>query len=403
MTNFICNLPWMHLSTFPHGSCTICCVADHSGQQNGHSWNLNPDGSKQILTVKNSTIPEIINCDNFRSIRLDMINGKVPPACNGCHKVEQSGGTSRRIRESRILLDVNNITDVNGYITPDLRHVELRLGNYCNLKCRTCNADSSTSWISDYHKLKDIINLASGYDAITNNPMYGFDWVDSEEWYNELLENCPNLEQLHISGGEPFLVPKHFYCLQKMVDNNKTNISVHYHTNLNYDFDKIRPALDLLSKFKQVNISFSIDDVDERNTYIRNSSNWDLTIKNLKLFLENYNFVYKITQTINIYNFMYADELTSFINNNAIGIEISFNHVHSPDYLMANVLPKHIRQEKINSLEGNISKKNFDDLYGRYYNTDDNGLMEYFKYFTSELDKLRNEDFKLHFSKLIEL
>ena len=44
---------------------------------------------------------------------------------------------------------------------------------------------------------------------------------------------------------------------------------------------KIREeALEKLKNFREVHISVSIDDVGDRNTYMRGLSNWDLTIKN---------------------------------------------------------------------------------------------------------------------------
>jgi sulfatase maturation enzyme AslB (radical SAM superfamily) len=158
----------------------------------------------------NSTVSEIINCDNYRAIRLDMLAGKVPTACEGCHQVEQAGGRSKRQLETNRNLDHAALTADDGAIKSDLRHIELRLGNFCNLKCRSCNADSSTSWIQDYYKLKDTVKLASGYHWIKSNPEFSFDWVDDESFYDQLTELAPNLEQIHISGGEPFLVPTHF-------------------------------------------------------------------------------------------------------------------------------------------------------------------------------------------------
>lgn len=399
---FICDFPWIHLSTFPQGNCTICCVAKHSGKGNGHSWNI-VDGKEKIVTVHNNTIDEIVNCDNYKNIRLEMLNGKVPTACEGCHSVEVAGGKSKRQHETNRNLDHAALTAVDGSIMPDLRHIELRLGNYCNLKCRSCNADSSTSWIQDYYKLKDTVQLASGYHWIKSNPEFSFDWVDDENFYNSLIAAAPNLEQIHISGGEPFLVPMHFKLLERLINNGQTNIAIHYHTNLNYNFEKLRPALDLLTKFKEVRISFSIDDVGERNTYIRSLSDWDLTIKNLKLFLENYRFIYRVTQTVSIYNFLYIEELEQFLKENNIPILIQFNHVHSPDYLMANALPTQVRQDKINSLHGVISDQLYYDLYGHYYNVESNGRYDYFKFFTAEVDALRNESIEKIFPKLNDI
>ena len=78
--------------------------------------------------MKNS-IDEIVNCDNYKSIRLDMLNDRVPLACEGCYKVEQDGGRSKRQLETTRNLDFAALTAPDGTIKPDLRHIELRLGN----------------------------------------------------------------------------------------------------------------------------------------------------------------------------------------------------------------------------------------------------------------------------------
>ena len=126
-------------------------------------------------------------------------------------------------------------------------------------------------------------------------------------------------------------------------------------------------------------------------------------IKNLKLFLANYKFVWRVTQTISVYNFLYVEELEQHLKSQGVDIRIHLNHVHSPDYLMANVLSKEVRQQKINSIYGVISERLWQDLYGHYYNPEANGLWEDFKHFTSSVDSIRNESLNTHFNKLITL
>ena len=149
-----------------------------------------------------------------------------------------------------------------------------------------------------------------------------------------------------------------------------------------------------------MHISFSIDDVAERNTYIRSLSDWDLTISNLKLFLNNYKFIYRITQTVSVYNFLYVEELEQYLKEHNIQIKIALNHVQSPDYLSATVLSKQIRQDKINSLHGVLNQKNWEDLHGHYYSPEENGQWDYFKYFTEKIDTVRNENINILFTKL---
>lgn len=406
---YLCDLPWSHLSIHPHGNASICCVADHS---NIESQAIDFDGdSFKVMTVK-SGIEKIINSDSYKKIRREMLAGKRPAACNTCWKVEDVGGKSKRLRDSQFRLDFDGLTKLDGSIDVDLTNIELRLGNYCNLKCRSCNAESSTSWISDYYQLKDVVPLPSNFDSLKKYDWVTYDWVEDESFYNQLIKNSPNINMLHISGGEPFLVPKHFYLLDKLVsDGLSKNIKIFYITNGNYDFEKIAPALDKLQNFFQVYISFSLDDVMDRNTYIRSLSDWDLTIKNIKLFIKNYDFNYTITQTFNAYNFLYAEELSQFLlksglyNLDGSGpiCRIIPNHVHSPEYQNATVLPKKIRQDKLNSINGLISEELYNDLYGRYYHADDNNQMDLFLKVTDAVDRIRKEQLFEVFPKLYNI
>jgi sulfatase maturation enzyme AslB (radical SAM superfamily) len=399
---FLCNLPWDHLSVFPHGTCSVCCEAKHNDDAPGHAISRQ-NGLQKEFSVKTDSIIQIINSDNYKKIRQDMLSGIVPTACEGCNTVEQAGGKSKRLRDSNRTIDYDAVTSPDGSIVPNLATVELRLGNYCNLKCRSCNAESSTSWIQDYYKLKDKVELASGYIHLKNNPITSYDWVDDPAFYDQLLSASQNLRQIMISGGEPFLVPTHFYLLERLIDSGRTNITISYHTNLNYDFIKLKKSLDLLTKFSQVVIHFSIDDVGDRNTYIRANSDWHVMIENLKLFKQHYNFKFYITQTISAYNFFYVEELYCFLQENNLDIPIQVNHVHAPEYLNATILPIGLRQEKLNAIKTKVPEYMWNDLYGRYYNAPDNGLIDTFWRFTNEVDNVRLEMFEITFPEIYEL
>jgi len=397
---FICDLAWKHLSIMPHGVSTVCCVADHSY----YDSSAVKDGNR--VTLKDSKIIDIINSDSYKKIRLDMLDGKVPQACMGCKKIEDAGGTSKRMSEGiGMNLDHASITETDGTIKPDLRTVELRLGNYCNLKCRGCNAESSTSWIQDYYKLKDIVRLPSDYERTISDPLNDYTWCERTDFYDDLLSNSSNLEVLHVSGGEPFLVPKHFDILSRLVSEGKTNVSIHYITNLNYNFDKLKPALELLKNFKYVSLSFSIDDVGDRNNYIRKNSDWNLMMQNLKRFITEYpEFVTSITQTVMAYNFLYIEELYVYLKQENLlpMLGIRLNHLYSPDYLSANVLSQETRREKIDQVKDILPESMYSELYGHYYNSYTNGLHPEFLKSTMQVDRVRSESLFKLFPKLLK-
>lgn len=405
MSKFICSLPWNHISVNPHGWTSVCCEANWDSEQ---SLARNK-GDDPVHISKG--IDKVINSDTFKSIRKEMLSGEVPDACMSCYNIEKVGGHSKRLRSEIPPSNLLNITNEDGHITPALSNIELRLGNFCNLKCRSCNAESSTSWINDYNKLKDKINLPSSYDHLLSRGV-SYDWVEDPDVYLDLLKNIYNPEVLHISGGEPFLVDKHSYLLDLLIEKDLAkDMTVAYVTNASYNFEKITPILDKLNKFKQVVINFSLDDINERNNYIRKLSKFETVVNNIKKFTSKYKFIFDITQTIHIFNFLYLEELHILLekeglyNKDSTGVirNINDNFVVFPDYHNVNVLPKDIRREKIDSLEGKLNSNFFDRVKKTFYNSPDNNLLEEFIKTTNEVDKVRNEDFKNVFPYLKEI
>ena len=193
-----------------------------------------------------------------------------------------------------------------------------------------------------------------------------------------------------------------FKFLQGLLDPRKTYINIGYHTNLNYDLEKINPGLEILSEFKNVRFNISLDDVDQINDYIRNPADWQLSIKNIRLFQERYPRIkLLICQTINVYNFMYAEELWKWLQDNGIDLYHYYNHVHSPDYQTAYIIPSDMRKRKLDNIDVLLPEYMLDDLVGRYHNEIDyEQARDTFVHFTKALDNTRQEDCATVFPKL---
>jgi sulfatase maturation enzyme AslB (radical SAM superfamily) len=185
-------------------------------------------------------------------------------------------------------------------------------------------------------------------------------------------------------------------------DGLASKMKIFYITNANYNFEKIKPALEKLKHFQFVGISISVDDFGDRNDYIRKNANFKLTIDNIKNFLTQYNdhnFYYTITQTLNSYNFLYMEELTQYLvkrgmfklDGTGMIKRVISNHVHAPEYQSANIIPKEIRQKKLDSIKGLLSDEFYNDVFGRYYNAEYNGQSDVFKDTTERVDRFRKE------------
>lgn len=98
---------------------------------------------------------------------------------------------------------------------------------------------------------------------------------------------------------------------------------------------------------------------------------------------------------------MYVEELHNFLQQEQADVYLYYNHVHSPDYQTAYIIPSKERKRKIDSITDSLPERLLDDITGRYYNDLEYvDSVEIFKSFTSALDKSRHEDFSTVFPEL---
>jgi sulfatase maturation enzyme AslB (radical SAM superfamily) len=264
-------------------------------------------------------------------------------ACTKCYKLEQLGNESKRTRDTKLLdFDLNDaqrITQDDGTLTEvNFEFIELRLGNICNLACRSCNPQSSSKWIRDWEKLNE-----RKFDT----PQSMFDWPLDERFWANLAEHCNNTRKVYINGGEPLLVDKHMKFLEFLITKDLAkNITLVYSTNSTIINDKY---IDLWNKFKQVEFMVSIDDLEDRNSYLRHPAKWDKTIEAFD-WLHSLGHKTYILQTVSIMNIYYIKEAWNFWNSK--GVNVSHNMVHHPNFYSAANAPEHAKKAILQKIDG---------------------------------------------------
>lgn len=363
-SNSFCALPFMHLATHPNGCVGLCCEMDTMHGKALSQQDLRPSN------LELDSIESIMNSKNFNQYRLQIANNEWPDPCHVCKNKEQQGQVSKRIKENakyantpekqQQLLD--RIDNTGQLTLIDFEFIELRLGNTCNLACVTCNPVSSSRWISDAKKLSSELpwfeNIYTGQHI----------WQDSTDFFIELAKHSNSIKEIYINGGEPTLISAHFKLLQSFIDNDTAkNISLHYSINCTQMPNEL---LNMWQQFKHVLVSCSIDEIGERNDYIRYPSKWSDIVDTMnKLYSFNgSNIELSITQTVSAFNVLRLKEFKVAINELWPGIGIYHNYLHTPSFQQAA------------SLRDNFSK-----------------LLAY----TSSLDKIRHTNFALTFPEIV--
>lgn len=328
MNDTFCPLPWIHLATHPEGKATLCCVSDHSNNMSAARTN------GKVLNLNKHKVIEIMNSDYYVEVRNQMMQGVKPKACLRCYKEEETLLSSKR--ELELARFGTDHTDVNGVIDPSLKFIELRLGNLCNIKCRTCNPASSTQWITEYNKLQNELPFVTHYDGKIDTS-----WTQSDEFWNDLLDNSKDVELIYINGGEPTLVEKHWHYLERLIERGlHKQVKLWYSINMTNLPDKL---IEIWKQFKEVEVHCSIDDLYERNSYIRKGTKWKDVEANLEKIKNNKWINSSVTQTVSWMNIFYVEEFKQYFDR--LGMTVQSNLVYDPKFYSIAILPEHLKLE----------------------------------------------------------
>lgn len=286
-SNTFCVLPWIHFATRPNGDMRLCCSANASGAGNDHTVGLVKNEKGKPANFGNSKPLEAWNNDYMKSVRTTMLEGNIPKSCTKCYEEESKGVASKRMWETGTWIqdgiDVPELikqTEEDGTIPDKLVYLDLRLGHTCNLKCVMCSPHDSSQWVGDHKKLYPIFQAKELKDQMSwDRKEFNNKWHENPDFWKEMYAQIPNLKQVYFAGGEPLMIREHKSFLEEIIRQGYADkILIRYNTNGLLIDEEI---IEIWKQFKLVKVGFSIDDVDQRNYYIRYPSEWDTVVKNL--------------------------------------------------------------------------------------------------------------------------
>ncbi len=427
-----CPLPWISLSLRNNGQYRLCCPA---GQSEDKGLLRSDDGRE--LRAATDAIEDARNSGLAREARLSMLRGEWPSACKRCREEESSGVTSRRTIEREIWKSRFGFEDARGITAADgsiggvpVRHMDLRFGNRCNLKCRSCNPTESAKWLGDhfevwgpsYDESTYKVTIRKNGGEFTPSPNL-YDWHDAEGFWTELERQLPTVELIYFAGGEPLLIERHFEFLEKCVAHGRAgDIVIEYNTNLTLLPER---ALRLWRKFKRVQFGVSVDGVGAVNDYIRHPSRWETVERNLHaLDRAPGNFVIWLATTVMAYNVLHLPELLIWkmrqgfarVNANPDFPLICPHPLHGPPFLNIQMFLPEEKARIENRLREELPRvlreidrtysgamraaacKQAEEIFSSYIGfmkaKDLSRYREKFAYYTNRLDQLRGQTLK---------
>jgi len=398
----ICPIPWIHFVAYPNGTAQICTHQSNYSTCTGN--------------IFDNSFEEIMNHENLRKLRSDMLTGKKNSLCSNCHAFEKaSKGFSPRTtylqKYTHHLLNGISNTKVDGEF--DYKYFKFIFWNFkisgvCNLKCRTCHPHFSTSIYTEQknNNLLSDIDLLDFMKIRKNLPLV----------MTEILKHIEHVEEIHFVGGEPMLMNEHWQILEALIENKRTDVRLAYHTNLTKLIFKNKHVFDFWKQIKaSIWVSPSIDAYNEKNEYIRDGANWetlnDKLDKVLELRKELKNLTVVPTITVSVLNVYYIDELIDYLYSKNVD-NVNFNIVRFPSYFHISLLPNHLKKDALKKLEKCIEKNNLEDdifnlfkseIFNAEVQNNRKDLLKQLKDETLKLDEIRCRNFPDIFPDLYDL
>jgi len=243
------------------------------------------------------SIEKLLSNPTIDSIRQQFKDDWKRPECTHCVRNEEMGIGSHRLYSLR-----------DGY-DGVIRKWDIRPESTCNLKCAMCNDRVSSKWKEDIDILTKYGNDQTSGDIPSpakSRKDFDFDWV-----YTKCVDTA---EFIYIAGGEPFYMKSVQKFLNKLSKNqwNCDNTRIQIATNGVSNTPKF---LDILSRFKRLEFSLSVDGWGKVNEIIRFPTDHNTFIENVDELIQLNPFDVYFNITVQCMNLPNIDELVSNIKN----------------------------------------------------------------------------------------
>jgi len=392
MSKTFCNLPWIQLYISTSGNHRICC---------NNNDNIPKDDGYYHFNMTRDKITDSWNSDYLKDMRLTLMKGEKHKNCQRCYLQEDLGHISMRDTKNIDALIKNTNAD-GSYDTPPWQ-LELHFGNLCNLACKMCSQNYSTTIGKEFLKMgekdPDFLKWVKKESGTVNNWTgqldMVYDWFKNEKVKKEVFEHVSkNITSLNVIGGEPTVIKEFFelldYCYN---ENTLKDKDVLIHSNMT----NINPKLtQWLGEMKGWSIAASIDGIGDRNRYIRYPSDWDTIVKNINFYktvIEKHgNGGISFGPAIQLLNIDQLADLCMFFEDiSPHSVSIGFySHVKYPIICDYDIAPTDYKLQVADKLEASV-KKVHNKVYASDIQTHINGLRQ--ETFTDEQKKMYQKMF----------
>jgi len=283
-----CQLKWNWSTVYLYSGETASC------HRTGHS-KITPE-----------TFDTFHNTEKKQAERRRMLDGQWPEdvSCNYCQEIEQSGGSSDRIRQ----LGIPNQSPPELESDPTAVVIqptvlEIFFNNQCNLSCVYCSPHLSSKINAEYVKHG---RFEKNGLILQSRPIDSMYPAMLEKFWDWMNQHSTGLVRFTVAGGEGFYQPELETCLEYFESSNHPNLEFCIITNLTLPPEKLEKYIKRFKKLvasrrlKRIDLTCSIDCLGVEQEYTRYGMKVDAWIANFERLLEEPWITLHINQTISV-------------------------------------------------------------------------------------------------------
>jgi hypothetical protein len=160
--------------------------------------------------------------------------------------------------------------------------------------------------------------------------------------------------------------------------------------------------IELWKSFKQVTVNASVDDVGDRNFYIRWPSEWGNTTATMRLLETIPNVDWHVTQTVSILNIDNLDKFAEWLQQTH-GKTPHHNYVLYPDYLSVAALPDAYKDHLKNHYRTRLTTRQYLELVAKLEVVHEPALTIKAYEFITAVDRTRRLDYNQYLPHLNQI
>jgi len=290
------------------------------------------------------------NTDWWKSLKNNLDNGIKDPRCMKCWQQEDRGLLSARQKVATELITYEPFS-----------HLDLKLGNKCNLKCRMCDSNSSSLIQKELEENQDLkwskmgVSLLDPSAFLAHQLKTYSNWYEDPKIYQKIKDHAHQVRTLKFTGGEPTVIEHVHDLIDWFVQTGHCeHIQIELITN---GTNKRMKIYDNMLKFRSARLQVSCDGSEDTYNYIRYPYTWKKFVKNMENLKPYSNKIdIGLIHTSQVLNIMNLKEFEKWCTDNKWSMHT--NSLYWPYYYNIENLPEDSIQKIIKYLsDGGIECK----------------------------------------------